>query len=327
MNPMSHIPPKTCLLLVNLGTPEAPTPAAVRRYLGEFLSDPRVVQIPKAVWWPILHGVVLRTRPRKSAKAYQSIWTEWGSPLLALTQDLAQAVRDELGRRGQGGVVVDIAMRYGRPSIPAQLEKYKAAGVERFAILPLYPQYSATTTASIFDKVAETFTAWKHIPAFSFISDYHLDAGYINAVAESIESYWQANGQPEQLLFSLHGLPEVSRKQGDPYYDQCVASTRAIAARLGLADDAWQLVFQSRFGAQQWLQPYCVEVLRELPKQGVRSVDVVCPGFAVDCLETLEEIAIANKKLFLDSGGEQYRYIPALNAGAGHAKALVELVL
>ena len=317
---------KTCLLLVNLGTPEAPTPAAVKRYLREFLSDTRVVQIPRPIWWLILNGIILQTRPKKSAKAYASIWTERGSPLMSLTVDLADAVREELVGRGQGEVIVDIAMRYGQPSVPSQLEKYKAAGVERFIILPLYPQYAAATTASIYDKVVETFTGWKHIPSFNFISDYHQDEGYVSAVASSIERYWQANGRSEKLLFSLHGLPEVSRKQGDPYYDQCVASTAAIAAKLGLKDSEWILVFQSRFGAQQWLKPYCVEVLAELPKQGVKSVDVVCPGFAVDCLETLEEIAIANKEKFIEAGGEQYRYIPALNADAGHARALVDLI-
>jgi len=323
---MAQPSPKTCLLLVNLGTPAAPTPAAVRRYLREFLSDPRVVQIPKPIWWLILNGIILQTRPRKSAKAYQSIWTERGSPLMALTEDLGEAVRAELAQRGEDSVIVDIAMRYGQPSIPAQLAKHKAAGVQRFIVLPLYPQYAAATTASIFDKVAETLDGWKHIPSVSFISDYHLDGGYISAVAASIERYWQANGQSELLLFSLHGLPAVSRQQGDPYYDHCVASTQAIAEKLGLKENAWKLVFQSRFGAQEWLKPYCVDTLQELPGRGVKSVDVVCPGFAVDCLETLEEIAIANQEIFIAAGGEQYRYIPALNGSVDHARALVDLV-
>jgi ferrochelatase len=323
---MTDTSPKTCLLLVNLGTPEAPTPAAVKRYLGEFLSDPRVVQIPKPIWWLILNGIILQTRPRKSAKAYQSIWTERGSPLMTLTVDLAESVREELAGRGQGGLIVDIAMRYGQPSIPNQVTKHKAAGVERFIVLPLYPQYAAATTASIFDKLAETFSAWRHIPELKFVSDYHQHEGYINAIASSIEQYWQANGQSELLLFSLHGLPAISRKQGDPYHDQCVATTKAIAAKLGLNENAWKLVFQSRFGAQEWLKPYCVDTLKELPGQGVKTVDVVCPGFAVDCLETLEEIAIANKEIFIEAGGQQYRYIPALNASAEHARALVDLV-
>ncbi|MFM8442356.1 MAG: ferrochelatase [Methylococcus sp.] len=324
---MTDTSPKTCLLLVNLGTPEAPTPQAVRRYLAEFLIDPRVVQIPKPIWWLILHGIILRTRPRKSAHAYQSIWTERGSPLMVFTEDLAETARAELALRGDNNIVVGIAMRYGRPSIPAQLEKHKAAGVTRFIVLPLYPQYAAATTASIFDKVAETVLGWKHIPSANFISDYHLNVGYVNAIAASIERYWKANGKSQKLLFSLHGLPAVSRKQGDPYHDQCVASTRAIAARLGLADGEWMLVFQSRFGAQEWLKPYCVEALKELPGQGIKTVDVVCPGFAVDCLETLEEIAIANKEIFIEAGGTQYRYIPALNASAEHARVLLDLVL
>lgn len=320
---MTTAPAKTCLLLVNLGTPDAPTPQAVKRYLREFLSDPRVVQIPKPIWWVILNGIILQTRPRKSAKAYQSIWTERGSPLMALTLDLAAAVREALAGRGQ--IVVDIAMRYGKPAIAEQMAKHRAAGVERFVILPLYPQYSAATTASIFDKVAETLGAWKHIPSVSFISDYHLNPGYVNAVASSIERFWQTHGKADMLLFSLHGLPAVSRKQGDPYYDQCVASTKAVAEKLGLTENAWKLVFQSRFGAQEWLKPYCVEVLKELPGQGIKSVDVACPGFVVDCLETLEEIAIANKAIFMQAGGRQYRYIPALNASAEHARVLLDL--
>ncbi len=323
MNPAS---PKTAIVLVNLGTPEQPTPAAVRKYLGEFLMDPRVVQIPKPVWWLILHGVILRVRPAKSAKAYKSIWLERGSPLMVYTDDLGAALRAELQQRGVADVAVEIAMRYGKPALPDQLNRLRDAGVQRFILLPLYPQYAAATTASIFDKVTETFARWKHVPEFQFISDYHLDAGYIAAVAASIEDYWKANGKSDLLMFSLHGLPAVSRKQGDPYYDQCVASTKAIATKLGLAEDAWKLVFQSRFGAQEWLKPYCVEVLKELPSQGIRSVDVVCPGFAVDCLETLEEIAIANKEIFIEAGGQNYRYIPALNANAEHAKVLAGLI-
>jgi ferrochelatase len=323
---MKQTYPKTAVLLVNLGTPEQPTTAAVRRYLGEFLADPRVVEIPKPIWWLILHGIVLRVRPAKSAKAYQSIWMERGSPLMVFTEDLGVALRDELQQRGADDVVVEIAMRYGNPSIQGQLTRLKESGVRNFIILPLYPQYAAATTASIFDKVAETFSRWRHVPGLRFISDYHLDEGYIAAVALSIEQYWQANGKSHLLLFSLHGLPAVSRKQGDPYHDQCVATTQAIAAKLGLKDDAWKLVFQSRFGAQEWLKPYCVEVLKELPGQGVKSVDVVCPGFAVDCLETLEEIAIANKEIFIEAGGESYRYIPALNASADHARVLADLI-
>ena len=319
--------PRTVVLLVNLGTPEQPTPSAVRRYLGEFLADPRVVEIPKPIWWLILHGVVLRVRPAKSAKAYKSIWTERGSPLMVFTQDLAEALRLELHERGVTDMAVEIAMRYGNPSIQDQLARLKDLGVNKFIILPLYPQYAAATTASIFDKVAEIFTRLRHVPSLQFISDYHLNIGYIAAVAESIGQFWQANGKSQLLLFSFHGLPERSRKLGDPYYNQCVATALAVTAKLGVTDNAWKLVFQSRFGKAEWIKPYCVEVLKELPSQGVKSVDVVCPGFAVDCLETLEEIAIANKEVFLKAGGESYRYIPALNASADHARVLADLCL
>jgi len=325
--PMNRTFTNTAVLLVNLGTPEHPTAASVRRYLGEFLADPRVVEIPKPIWWLILHGIVLRVRPAKSAKAYQSIWMDRGSPLMVFTKDLAEALRQELHERGVDELAVEIAMRYGNPSIPDQLARLKESGVQRFIILPLYPQYAAATTASIFDKVAEIFVRQRHVPALRFISDYHLDEGYIAAVASSIERFWQTHGRSEMLLFSLHGLPAVSRKQGDPYYYQCVASTQSIAAKLGLEDGAWKLVFQSRFGAQEWLKPYCVDTLKELPGLGVKSVDVVCPGFAVDCLETLEEIAIANKEIFIEAGGISYRYIPALNASQEHAKVLADLVL
>ncbi|QSA95573.1 ferrochelatase [Methylococcus sp. EFPC2] len=312
---------KTGLLLVNLGTPDAPTAAAVRRYLAEFLGDPRVVEIPRPIWWLILHGFILRLRPRKAAHAYASIWTEQGSPLLVLTKALAEAVHAELG----DDIPVELAMRYGRPAIRERLEGLKARGVNNIIVLPLYPQYAAATTASIFDAVSATFTRWRHIPSWSFFSDYHDEPAYIEAVADSIAAYWQEHGRAERLLMSFHGLPERSRALGDPYYDQCVRSAALIAARLGLGEGAWQLVFQSRFGPAAWLKPYCVDVLKSLPGEGVRSVDVVCPGFAVDCLETLEEIAIANREVFLEAGGSSYRYIPALNDSPGNARLIAGL--
>jgi ferrochelatase len=318
---------KTGVLLVNLGTPAAPAPAAVRRYLAEFLWDPRVVEIPRPLWWLLLHGVVLRTRPRKSAKAYRAIWTERGSPLLYLTEDLAQAVREALAASGQGDWQVDIAMRYGEPSLPAQLEKLKAAQVDEIILLPLFPQYSAAATATIFDRAALVLRAWRHLPNLRFISDYHQNEAYIAAVCDSIADFWRDNGKAPLLLMSFHGLPERNTALGDPYYTQCQASARLIAARLGLAAGEWRLVFQSRFGPAQWLKPYCVDTLQALPGEGVKAVDVVCPGFAVDCLETLEEIAIANREVFKAAGGESYRYIPALNASANHARALAGLLL
>ncbi|NJD07159.1 MAG: ferrochelatase [Methylococcaceae bacterium] len=317
---------KTGILLVNLGTPEAPTPAAVRRYLAEFLWDPRVVEIPRAIWWLILHGIVLRVRPRKSAKAYQAIWTERGSPLMAGSEALADAIAKRLLDAGRDDCVVAVAMRYGRPAVAERLESLRAQGVTRLVVLPLYPQYAAATTASTFDAVNKVLGGWRYIPELRFISDYHSDPGYIRALADSVQDHWRKQGRGELLLLSFHGLPARSRRQGDPYYDQCLRSADLLAAELGLAADRWKVVFQSRFGSEEWLKPYCVEVLQELPSTGVKSVDVICPGFSVDCLETLEEIAIANREVFLEAGGERYRYIPALNAGEPHAQALASLI-
>jgi ferrochelatase len=315
------------VLLVNLGTPEAPTPAALRRYLGEFLWDPRVVEIPRPIWWLILHLFVLRIRPRKSAKAYRKIWTEQGSPLRVFTQDLGRAVQQAMAESCDGAAIVETAMRYGEPSIRNGLERLRQAGVRRIVILPLYPQYAAPSTGSAFDAVARTVESWRYIPELGFISDYHANRGYIDRVAASIRQYRAASGKAHYLLFSFHGLPERSRAQGDPYYDQCRRTARLLAESLALADADWALVFQSRFGAQKWLQPYCVDFLKELPGRGIREVDVVCPGFAVDCLETLEEIAMTNRDFFFAAGGTDYRYIPALNATPEHAKVLAGIVL
>lgn len=314
------------VLLVNLGTPEAPTPAAVRRYLREFLWDPRVVEIPRPIWWPILHGVILRLRPRKSARAYKAIWTEEGSPLLVFSRGLAEALKAELRGRFGREVPVEIAMRYGRPDIAGRLAELQARGIERFLILPLYPQYSASSTGAVFDAVAAALTRTRHVPEIRFLSDYHDHPAYITAVANSIKNFWRKNGRGDVLLMSFHGLPERSRKLGDPYYEQCQVSARLIAERLQLEEGAHQVVFQSRFGPARWLQPYCIDVLRQLPQRGIRRVDVVCPGFAVDCLETLEEIGMANREVFLQAGGTDYRLIPALNASPGHARALAEII-
>jgi ferrochelatase len=314
------------VLLVNLGTPEAPTPAAVRRYLAEFLWDPRVVEIPRPLWWLILHGIVLRVRPRKSAHAYRAIWTESGSPLLVYSRSLAGAVRTELSARLGREAVVEIAMRYGQPAIASQLEALRARGIERILILPLYPQYASSSTGTVFDAVASVLSLWRAVPDIGFIRDYHAHPGYIAAVADSIERFWRDNGRSGFLLLSFHGLPERSRQLGDPYYEQCRTSARLIAQRLNLEDNAWQLVFQSRFGTARWLQPYCIDVLKELPSRGVRDVDVVCPGFAVDCLETLEEIGITNRQAFIEAGGTRYRLIPALNDSPEHARVLADLI-
>ncbi len=314
------------VLLVNLGTPEAPTPGAIRRYLAEFLWDRRVVEIPRPLWWLILHGFILRLRPRRSARAYRSIWTEAGSPLLVFSRGLAEAVRRELNARHGPESMVEIAMRYGKPGIAEQLEAFRARGAERILILPLYPQYSSSSTGSAFDAAASALTRWRRVPEVHFVSDYFDHPSYIAAMADRIERFWRENGRGSFLLMSFHGLPERSRDLGDPYYEQCHASARLIAERLKLDNDAWQVVFQSRFGPTRWLSPYCIDVLKELPHRGIRDVDVACPGFAVDCLETLEEIGITNKKAFLEAGGVRCRLVPALNDSAEHARALVDVM-
>jgi len=315
------------VLLVNLGTPEAPTTAAVRRYLSEFLWDSRVVEIPRPIWWMILRGVVLRVRPSKSARAYRSIWTDRGSPLMVFSTDLTRAVQAEVSARTGGQAVVEIAMRYGKPGIREKLDELKSAGVDGILILPLYPQYSSPSTGTVFDAVASVLKSWRHVPEIRFVSDYHDYPAYIRAAAKRIEYFWRDNGRSEFLLISFHGLPERSRVLGDPYYEQCHTTAKLIADELQLSNDAWQLVFQSRFGLGRWLQPYCIDVLKSLPQRGFREVDVACPGFAVDCLETLEEIGITNKEVFKEAGGSQYRLIPALNDSPEHARVLADLII
>lgn len=319
---------KTAVLLVNLGTPDAPTVPAVRRYLREFLADPRVVEIPRVAWWFILNVFILPFRAAKSAHAYSTIWTEKGSPLLVHTTDLSIALQEHWARDQAGGedLAVGVAMRYGQPSVAAQLDSFRRRGFGKLLVVPLYPQYAAATTASTFDAVFDAVRRWRRIPDLQLVSGYHDDPAYINAVATSITQFWKARGDCEKLLLSFHGLPERSRALGDPYYDQCRTSAQLIAQQLGLGADRWQLVFQSRFGRAEWLKPYCVEVLAELPRSGCRNVDVVCPGFAVDCLETLEEIAIANRDVFLNAGGRHYRYIPALNSGPLHVSMMSTLI-
>ena len=307
------------VILVNLGTPSAPTAKALRRYLREFLGDERVVPLPRLLWLPLLYTVISIIRSWATAKAYRKIWMPEGSPLAVHTSALAEKLR-------QQGWVVAVAMRYGQPDIANAFNQLKQQGCQSFFILPLYPQYSQTTTGSVFDKVSDVLSHWPEQPSFYFLSDYHAEPAYIEAVADSIRDYWQQNGKPDRLLISFHGLPEKSQRQGDPYYNQCMISGKLIASKLGLSESDWQIVFQSRFGPTQWLQPYCVEVLKGLPGQGIKKVDVVCPGFAVDCLETLEEIAQTNREIFLGAGGRQYRYIPALNAQKRHAEMLARII-
>lgn len=324
--PFSHDQPASAgVLLVNLGTPDAPTSAAVRRYLAEFLWDRRVVEIPRPLWWLILHGAILPFRPAQSARKYQHIWTTDGSPLLTITRQQAAAVAASLAEQRPGPVRVVVGMRYGNPSIAAGLAELRAAGAERLLVLPLYPQYAAATTASTFDAVAAELRSWRWLPELRFITHYHDEPGYLDALATSIRD--ARKDQPgKRLLFSFHGLPRRNLLAGDPYHCQCLKTARLIAERLGLQADEWAVAFQSRFGRAEWLRPYTSVVLADWAKSGVKRVDVVCPGFAADCLETLEEIAIENRQVFLAAGGEQYRYLPALNDEPAHIAALVGLI-
>ncbi len=314
---------KTAVLLVNLGSPDAPTATHIRRYLREFLGDPRVVNLPRFLWWIILNFIVLPLRPFKAVKSYRKIWTDNGSPLIFLTRKLSEKLNGELESRG---IVVKHAMRYGKPSLSDRLNAFHDDGVDRMVVVPLYPQYSSTTTASVFDEVDRVLRRWRHIPSVSFISDYHDHDAYIMALADSVKTFWQEQGRNELLLMSFHGLPARLTKLGDPYYHQCQTTAKRIAEQLGLTQSQWQLVFQSRFGKAEWLKPYCVDVLQKLPGQGVQRVDIVCPGFAVDCLETLEEIAITNRNVFMQAGGQSYRYIPALNESDQHVHLIRQLL-
>ncbi len=315
------------VLVTNLGSPDAPTTEAVRRYLAEFLWDPRVVEIPRAAWWLILHGAVLRTRPKRSAHAYQKVWTDDGSPLVAITQRQAEALQRALQSRIDGPVKVAMAMRYGNPSIAAGLQQLREAHAERILVLPLYPQYSAATTASTFDAVANELKTWRRLPELRFAAQYHDYPAYITAAANSIRDHWQRNGEGQRLLFSFHGMPKRTLLAGDPYHCQCQKTARLIATALQLPQERWHISFQSRFGREEWLKPYTDKTLALWAKESVDHVDVVCPGFSADCLETLEEIAMQNKEIFLEAGGKKLHYIPALNDRPDHIEALAELVM
>ncbi len=316
----------TGVLITNLGTPDAPTPQALRRYLAEFLWDPRVVDLPRPFWWLLLHGVILRTRPARSARLYQAVWTDGGSPLMVISRQQQRRLRETLAARGLD-VPVALGMRYGTPSIATALDELLTAGVERVVVLPLFPQNSCSTTASTFDALAAALRGRRDIPSVQFIADYHRAPGYIAALAASIRAAWQQQPPAERLIFSFHGTPQRYADEGDPYRSHCLATAKAVADELQLENGRWQVTFQSRFGREEWLQPYTDETLKELPGQGVRSVDILCPGFAADCLETLEEIAVENRNAFLAAGGERYRYIPALNDSDAHIDALADLVV
>lgn len=325
----------TGVLLVNLGTPDEPTASAVRKYLGEFLGDSRVVEIPKVAWLPILHGLVLPKRAAASAANYKKIWLDdgvkKGSPLLYYSQRQAELLQQEMEVRFRGPVHIELAMRYGNPNIKNSLKALQQKGAKRILVLPLYPQYSSTTTATTYDAVLNTFKSWRWVPELRFVGQYHDNPDYINALANSVKTHWHqldemGKTRSELLLMSFHGLPKRNLEAGDPYFCQCHKTGRLLAEALELKNDQWKLTFQSRFGKQEWLKPYTDETLKELASNGVKSIDVICPGFPADCLETLEEIEMENREYFMQAGGETYRYIPALNDNPEHIKALAEII-
>ena len=316
---------KVGVLLVNLGTPDAPEKGAIRRFLGEFLSDPRVVEIPRAAWLPILNGVILNTRPGKIQDKYASVWMPEGSPLMVWSRRQTQAVRDQLRVRGINAEI-ELGMRYGEPSLAGTIDELRRRGCRRILVLPLYPQYAASTTATVVDKIAAHAARLRDQPEFRFVQRFYDDPGYIDALARRVHESWQAQGRGQVLIMSFHGLPKRSVQLGDPYYAECLATGRLLARRLELTDDQYVVTFQSRFGAAEWLQPYTEPTIEQLARQGITEVDVVCPGFAADCLETLEEIAQGCEETFLHAGGRTLRYIPALNDSKPWIEALTDLV-
>lgn len=313
---------KTGVLLVNLGTPDAPTATALRSYLAEFLSDPRVIEIPKFVWMLILHGIILRVRPKKSAAKYQSIWTEEGSPLLAISKRQAAAIQTQVG----DAAIVKLGMRYGNPSIKNALREFQNEGVRKIIVLPLYPQYAAATTGSTFDAVTTELQQWRFVPELHFINNYCDHPLFIDALAASIQEDFNQNGKPEKLLLSYHGMPKRNLDLGDPYFCFCQKTTRLVTEKLSLAKEDYITTFQSRFGYAEWLQPYTDATLEGLPNSGIKDVAIISPAFSADCLETLEELAMENRDIFMHAGGKNYRYIPALNDRADHIHALSDII-
>jgi ferrochelatase len=313
------------ILMVNLGTPEAPTPKAVRTYLKEFLSDVRVVDAPRIIWWFVLR-IILLIRPKPVSEAYASVWTEDGSPLLAISKKQAAALQQKLQRDTGNDIPVELGMTYGNPSILSASMALRAKGVERILILPMYPQFSSSTTAAIYDKLSELLKQCPHLPEMRWIRDFHDHPGYINALAQSVKKQWQDGGQSEKLLMSFHGVPERYTLKGDPYEHQCRKTADLLAAKLQLQPEQWQCCFQSRFGREEWVKPYTDFTLKQWGKDGINSVDVICPAFSADCLETLEEIQVENKEYFVEAGGEIFNYIPALNDNPDHIELLSELV-
>ena len=319
-------PARMGVLLVNLGTPDEPTTSAVRRYLAEFLWDPRVIEAPRPLWWLVLHGIILRTRPAKSAHAYQKVWTPGGSPLLLESRALTQAVAGRLQARFGDRVRVELAMTYGNPSIPDVLERLRRDNVQRLLVLPMYPQYSATTTASIFERVTDELSGWRFIPELRMVNQYWAEDRYVRALGDSIATHWQTHGR-KHLVFSFHSIPKRYFLAGDPYHCFCQGTARRVAEQLGLEPGEWSVGFQSRFGREEWLKPYVDLMLAEYARRGPKRVTLVCPGFAADCLETIEEINMQNREAFLGAGGEAFDYVPCLNASPAQVDLYEHLVL
>ncbi|MCE9678642.1 ferrochelatase [Shewanella sp. AS1] len=314
------------VLLVNLGTPDTPTPADVKQFLKQFLSDPRVVDLNPLIWKPILNGIILNTRPKAVAKLYQSIWWQDGSPLMVISERQREALSLLLAKIHGREIPVELGMSYGNPSLQAGLDKLIHQGVDKVVVLPLYPQYSCSTVAPVFDAIAEIYKQRRDYPETRFSKAYYQHPTYIKALAESVRRHWDEHGQAQCLLMSYHGVPVRYVTEGDPYQQQCQETSRLLAKELGLNDSQWRLCFQSKFGKEEWLTPATDAMLEVLPEEGIRSVDIMCPAFAVDCLETLEEISIGGKESFIEAGGESYRFIPCLNDDAAHIQLLAEIV-
>jgi ferrochelatase len=318
-------PERTAILLVQLGTPAAPTAAALRPYLREFLSDPRVVEIPRLIWWLILNGIILNTRPARSAQKYASVWTEAGSPLMAHSRRQTEALREELAARGLNPTVV-LAMRYGEPSIAGVLRDLREQGMRRVLVLPLYPQFAGSTTATVIDAVTRELQGWRNLPELRWVRQFHDHPSYLDALAAQVQAVWAQRPPAEKLVMSFHGVPRRTLELGDPYHCECLVTARRLAERLGLPEDRWVVTFQSRFGKAEWLQPYTEPTLIALAESGVRSVDVVCPGFVSDCLETLEEIAMEAKHAFTEAGGTDFNYLGCLNDSPAFIRSLADIV-
>lgn len=314
------------ILLVNSGTPAAPEPWAVRRFLARMLADPRVVEMPRSLWLPILHGLILPFRPARVARKYRAIWTQSGSPLLGLSERLRTQLTGTLAQRMLAPFSVELGMLYGEPGVPQALSRLRESGAQRILVLPLFPQYCGATTGAVYDQVTAELRRWRWLPELRFVAEYHDQPEYIDALRACIVQHWEAYGRTRHLLISFHGIPERYFHQGDPYFCKCQKTARLLAEELMLRDGEWSVSFQSRFGPDGWLKPYTSTVLDEMPARGTRRVSVICPGFAVDCLETLEEIEMENRERFLAAGGEQFQYVPALNARPEHARFLADLI-